>query len=402
MHKIHAGLKANWQQFTLLVIVNGFVGGMVGLERTILPVIAETTFDLTGRTAIASFIIAFGITKALANYVAGRYANRVGRKKLLVAGWLFGLPVPIILMLAPSWSWIIFANVLLGINQGLAWSSTVLMKIDLAGPKDRGLAMGLNESAGYLAVGLVAFLTGYIANQYGPAPYPFFLGTGIALTGLFSSLFLVKDTRHHAVMEAEYGNQKHLKNIFWETTWNHPNLGSITQAGLINNLNDGMIWGLLPVLLTSMGFNLKETGLITGVYPLVWGMGQLGTGKLADLFLKKQLLIAGMLLQGFALVLLALVKDFEWFLSSSILLGIGTAIVYPAFVAAISEETHPEQRPESIGVFRLWRDLGYAIGALLTGIVADRWNVPTAIIMTGLLTLFSALLIGIRMKNQKP
>jgi len=394
---VNLGLKNNWKQFTLLVIINGFVGGMVGLERTILPKIAETDFQIAANTAILSFIIVFGISKAITNYYTGRLANKFGRKNLLILGWIFGLPIPIILIYAPSWNWIVAANILLGINQGLTWSSTVVMKIDLVGEKNRGFAMGMNESVGYLAVGLVAFLTGWMAMEYGLRPYPFYLGVGFALLGLFSSLLFVKDTVHHVNLETRDSKVPKLKNIFWDTTWKDRNLGSITQAGLVNNLNDGMIWGIFPIILALKGFNLTEIAKIVAIYPLVWGLGQLITGKLSDHLNKKHMLFWGMLIQGVSLTLMLFVSSFESFVTLSIILGIGTAIVYPTFLSAIAGFTHPQQRPNSIGVFRLWRDLGYAIGALLTGIIADVISVDWSVAFIGAITILSAFIILGRM-----
>lgn len=393
------GLRENWRQFTLLVIINAFVGGMVGLERSILPEIAEEEFGMAAKTAILSFIVVFGITKAITNYYMGALANRVGRKNLLTIGWLFALPIPFILIYAPNWNWVVAANLLLGINQGLCWSSTVVMKIDLVGERNRGLAMGLNEAAGYIAVGAVAFLTGWIAGRYGLRPYPFYLGIGMSWLGLLGSWFLIKDTRHHVSLETTTSQVEKLKNIFWQTTWKHPNLGSISQAGLVNNLNDGMIWGLLPILLSAKGFNLEQIGIITSIYPAVWGMGQLGTGKLADHLPKKTMLFVGMLLQGVVLFLFAVAETAWVFIGLSTLLGLGTAIVYPTFLAAIADYTHPQQRAESIGVFRLWRDLGYAIGALLTGLIADALGIQASIFVIGGLTLLSALIILLRMQQ---
>ena len=394
---VRLGLKENLPQFILLVIVNAFVGGMIGLERTIIPQIAQVDFGLAVKSAILSFIVIFGITKAITNYYAGALANRFGRKNLLVTGWFFALPVPILLIYAPSWSWIIAANVLLGISQGLTWSSTVVMKIDLVGEKDRGFAMGLNEFAGYIALAAIAFLTGLIAYNFGLRPYPFYVGIGMAVIGLLLSWIFVKDTRKHVQLESTLSNIPKLKKIFWETTWQHKNLGSITQAGLVNNLNDGMVWGLFPILLLSKGFDLHETGIIVATYPGVWGLGQLYTGKLADKYCKKTLLFIGMFTQGIALLGMISANSFSWFIILSSLLGIGTAIVYPTFLAAISDYTHPDQRPESIGIFRLWRDLGYAIGAILTGLIADSFGLVAPIVVIGLLTIASSLIVKFRM-----
>ena len=399
MNQVELGLRQNWQQFSLLVLINAFVGGMVGLERSILPEIAEQEFGMVAKTAILSFIVVFGITKAITNYYMGALANRVGRKRLLVIGWLFALPIPIILIYAPNWSWVVFANILLGINQGLAWSSTVVMKIDLAGEKNRGLAMGLNESAGYLAVGGVAFLTGWIASEYGVRPYPFYLGLAFAILGLLGSWLLVKDTERHVAKETTSSTVRKLTHVFWETSWKDRNLGSISQAGLVNNLNDGMVWGIFPILLASRDFSLEAIGTIVAIYPAVWGLGQLFTGKLADHLNKKWMLFGGMLGQGIALLLLLWATSLANFIMLSVILGIGTAVVYPTFLAGIADFTHPTQRAKSIGVFRLWRDLGYAVGALLTGIIADAWGVLPSIGVIGGLTLVSALVILGRMRS---
>ena len=398
MSKTQLGLKENWQQFSLLVLVNVFVGGMVGLERSILPQLAEQEFQLAAKTAILSFIVVFGITKALTNYFAGTLANRWGRKNLLILGWIFALPVPLLLMYAPNWSWVILANVFLGINQGLAWSSTVVMKIDLVGPKNRGFAMGINEAAGYMAVGAVAFLSASIANAYGVRPYPFYIGIVLAIFGLLSSIFLIKDTRGFVQLEGEESKAPLLKNIFSETSWKHPNLGAISQGGLVNNLNDGMIWGLFPILLLSKGFTATELAQIIAIYPMVWGLSQLFTGKLADRYAKKSLLFWGMFLQGLAILGFIWAQSFIAFAMLSVFLGLGTAVVYPTFLAAIADNTHPSQRAQSIGVYRLWRDLGYAVGALLTGILADLWTINTAIFAIGGLTILSALVIQLRMR----
>lgn len=387
---VRLGLRENWLQFLLLVIINGFVGGMVGLERSILPQLAEEEFQIAAKTAILSFIIVFGIFKAASNYFTGALANRLGRKNLLVWGWLIGIPVPFILMYATSWNWIIFANILLGINQGLAWSSTVVMKIDIVGDKQRGLAMGLNEFSGYLAVALVAFLTGYIAAEYGLRPYPFYLGIGLAFFGFFASLFLVKDTQQHVQKESSANNVKRLNSIFLDTTWKNSNLGSVTQAGLVNNLNDGMMWGLLPLILTTQGFRLDQVGMITAAYPAVWGLGQVFTGKMADHFSKKRMLYGGMLLQGISILLLLFAATFTHYMVLAVILGFGTALVYPTFLATIAEFTHPVDRAQSLGIFRFWRDLGYAIGAVITGMLADLLGLQMPVLVIGVLTLISA------------
>ena len=396
--EIKLGLKENWKQFTLLVIINAFVGGMVGLERSILPQIAEKEFAIAAKTAILSFIIVFGIVKAISNYYSGTLANKFGRKKLLVAGWIIAIPIPFILMFAPTWSWIIAANILLGINQGLTWSSTVVMKIDLVGEKQRGFAMGLNEFAGYIAVAAVAFLTGWIASEYGIRPYPFYIGIVLVVLGLLGSIFIIKDNKQHVAKESINNTIPLLKNIFWDTTWKNKNLGSVTQAGLINNLNDGMAWGIFPILLATKGFTIGEIGIVTAIYPAVWGIGQLFTGKMADTFCKKDMLYVGMVLQAIALIVLVWANTMFHFIILSSILGWGTAMVYPTFLATVAENTNPQDRAKSIGIFRLWRDLGYAIGAILTGIIADLISMNASIIFIGLLTLASAFIIRYRMK----
>lgn len=395
------GLKENWIQFTLLVIINAFVGGMVGLERTILPKLAEEEFALKATTVVLSFIIVFGFVKAISNYYAGFFASKIGRKKVLIIGWLFALPIPFILIWAPSWNWIIFANVLLGINQGLAWSSTVVMKIDLVGDKQRGLAMGINEFAGYLSIAIVAFITASIADTYGVRPYPFYLGIGFAVIGLLASIFLVKDTSGHVSAESASSTIERLPKLFSAVSYKDRNLGSVTQAGLINNLNDGMMWGILPILLVAKGFSITQTGIIVGVYPAVWGLGQIITGKLADQFNKKHMLTIGMLLQAIALSALLWADSFELFIAISATLGLGTAIVYPTFLATIAELLHPLDRANGIGIFRLWRDSGYAFGAILTGIIVDQFSYDHAIIIIAGLTFISALVIAVRMKLPK-
>ena len=398
--EIKLGLKENWLQFTILVIVNAFVGGMVGLERTIFPKFADLEFGISSKTAILSFIVAFGITKAITNYFAGKLANSLGRKNLLLIGWLFAIPIPFILMNATSWNWVVFANVLLGINQGLTWSSTVVMKIDLVGKKNRGLAMGINEFSGYFAVGIIALLTGIIAEKYGVTPYPFYLGIGISIIGFLLSILFVKDTRVFVSKEEESVSIEKLEKVFIETSFKNKTLSSITQAGLVNNLNDGMIWGLLPILLISLNYNSEKIGIIAAVYPVVWGIGQLFTGRMADVYSKKRMLFWGMLLQGIAIIILPYFTSFYWLAIIAAILGFGTALVYPTFLSAIADATHPNQRAESIGVFRLWRDLGYAFGAILSGIIADVFGVPYAIITIGVITILSSLVIKFRMPKQ--
>jgi MFS family permease len=397
--QVQLGLKQNWQQFTLLVVVNGFVGGMLGMERSIFPQFAEQIFGIASKTAILSFITAFGLSKALANYFTGKMANRYGRRKLLLLGWWLALPVPFVLMFAPSWNWVVAANVLLGMSQGLAWSSTVVMKIDLVGEKNRGLAMGLNEFAGYVALALVAFLTGYVANRYGLTPYPFYIGVVIAVLGLFTSWLWVKDTTSFVQQEGSTDASPLLSHVFRETTFQNKTLSSVTQAGLVNNLNDGMIWGLLPMVLLALHYNQQHIGIITAIYPGVWGLGQLFTGKMSDHFSKKAMLFWGMLIQGVAILLLPTSSSFYVLAGLSALLGLGTALVYPTFLATIAQVTHPKQRAESIGTFRLWRDLGYALGAILSGITADAFGIQYAIYLIGAITLLSAIIIKWRMPD---
>lgn len=394
---VKLGLKENWQQFSLLVVINAFVGGMVGLERSILPRLASEEFQIASHTAIFSFIIVFGIVKAITNFFAGHLANSVGRRRLLIYGWLFAIPIPFLLMWAPSWNWIILANVLLGINQGLTWSSTVTMKIDLVGDKQRGLAMGINEFAGYLSIGLIALLTAWIAETYGIRPYPFYVGILFVIIGLFLSIFWVKDTRHFVQTAASFSTLELLKNRFWDTSLLNRNLGSITQAGLVNNMNDGMMWGLFPILLAAKGFTLAEIGFITALYPMVWGIAQLGTGSLSDFLCQKDLLFIGMLFQGLAILSLLYVDSFLAFVTLSFALGLGTALVYPTFLASIAENTHPNDRAASLGIFRFWRDLGYALGAILTGILADYFEFNVSILVIGCLTLLSAGMVKSRM-----
>jgi MFS family permease len=396
--KTQLGLRQNWQQFSLLVLVNAFVGGMVGLERSILPQLALQEFGIASSVAVFSFIVVFGLVKAVSNYYAGHFANKVGRRKLLILGWFFAIPIPFILMWAPSWNWIIAANVLLGLNQGFAWSSTVTMKIDLVGDKNRGLAMGINEFAGYISVGFVAFLTSWIAQNYGIRPYPFYIGIAFVGMGLGLSIFFVHDTQGHVAAAMGESHVPRLKSIFWETTWADRNLGSITQAGLVNNLIDGMVWGLFPVLLLSKGFSLAEIGVITAIYPAVWGLGQLGTGKLSDLICQKDLLTYGLLLQALALVGLIWAVSFSQFAGLSVLLGIGTAMVYPTFLSAIATHTHPLDRAKSLGIFRLWRDSGYAVGALLTGILSAYFSYSISIASIAGLTVLSAVIVWKRMR----
>lgn len=393
------GLKENWKQFTLLVVVNAFVGGIIGMERTIFPQFAAQEFGISSKSAILSFIVAFGVTKAIANYFTGKLANRFGRKKLLIAGWLLAIPVPVMLIYANNWNWVIAANIFLGFSQGLTWSSTVVMKIDLVGERNRGLAMGLNEFAGYAAVGLVAYLTSQIAGEYGITPYPFYLGIFIAVTGFILSALWVKDTRSFVKKESESVQPAPIEHIFSDTSFKHKTLSAVTQAGLVNNMNDGMIWGLLPLFLLSLDISQSQLGIITAIYPTVWGVGQLFTGKMSDVYSKKAMLFWGMMMQGIAILIIPFVMDYAVLALLSALLGLGTALVYPTFLTTIASVTSPTQRAEVIGIFRLWRDLGYAIGAIFSGIIADVFGIVTAIILIGILTIVSSLVIQFRMKG---
>lgn len=396
------GLRENIRQFTLLVIVNAFVGGMIGLERTLLPILGATKFGLVSATAALSFIAAFGLAKSGANYLTGRLANRIGRKNLLVLGWILALPVPFLILFAPNWVWIIAANLLLGVHQGFAWSSTVVMKIDLVGEKQRGLAMGLNEFAGYVAVAVAAFGSGFLAQKFDAATVIFWLGLGIAAVGLMLSIFWVRDTRRHAAAEAVESCRAKLRDVFADTTWRNRNLSAVTQAGLINNLNDGMVWGLLPILLVKKGFSMSEIGFIAGLYPFIWGISQIFTGKISDIISKKEMLIVGMLAQAVGIGGFLAASSTVHFALCSILLGLGTAAVYPVFMAVVADNTHPTQRAESIGIFRLWRDLGYVFGAVLTGVLSDWCGMGTALAAVGFLTASSAFIISKRMTDAIP
>jgi len=401
---VSLGLRANWPQFSLLVLINAFVGGMVGLERTVVPLIGSEEFKIASTTLVVSFIVSFGVIKALANLVSGHFADVWGRKRMLVVGWLFGLPVPFMVMWAPSWEWVVAANALLGINQGFAWSMTVIMKIDLVGPKSRGLAVGLNEFAGYLAVGVTAFLTGYIAAHYGLRPAPFYLGIGYAILGLALSCLLVRDTREHVQLEAR-GNQEQIAlTNFWEifsrTSFRDRNLFAACQAGLVNNLNDGMSWGIFPLFFVSFGLGVERIGILKAVYPATWGILQIATGPLSDRWGRKGLIVAGMWVQSAGLFLTAFTRSFEWWLVGSLLLGLGTAMVYPTLIAAVSDASHPTWRARSLSVYRFWRDLGYAIGALSAGLIADSFGLAAAINAIAALTFISGALVGVLMRQR--
>jgi MFS family permease len=398
------GLRANWQQFTLLVLINAFVGGMVGLERTVVPLLAEEEFGLASATVTLSFIVAFGIVKALANLFAGHLSDRIGRKQVLVTGWLFALPVPFLVIYAPSWEWVVAANILLGVNQGLAWSTTVIMKIDLVGPFRRGLAMGLNEAAGYIAAAAAALASGYLAATYALRPEPFVLGVVFALAGLILSVVFVRDSQEHARHEArvhaggaDHAGKPSFGAIFRTMSWGDRSLFSVSQAGMVNNLNDGLAWGLFPLYFASHGATLREIGWLAALYPGVWGLGQLVTGALSDRTGRKPLIMAGMWVQAAGIVVVLLGDSFPWWAAGAVLLGIGTAMVYPTLLAAIGDVAHPEWRASAVGVYRLWRDGGYAVGALLAGILADLLGLGWAIGVVAALTFVSGVVVATTM-----
>ena len=402
---VRLGLRENLGQFSLLVLVNAFVGGMVGLERTVMPLVGSQEFGLVLRTAIFSFIVSFGIVKAFSNLLSGALADRIGRKKVLVAGWILGVPVPFMIMFAPSWGWIVAANVLLGANQGLAWSMTVLMKIDLVGPRGRGLAVGLNEFAGYLAVGLTALATGYLASVYGLRPEPFYLGVAYVVLGLLVSVFLVRDTGEYVRLEMQshppQPNQLTFREVFAITSLKDRNLFACSQAGLANNLNDGMSWGVFPIFFSAFGLGVERIGILKAVYPAVWGTLQVLTGPLSDRWGRKGLIVGGMWVQAGGIFVTVAGRSFGWWLPGSILLGLGTAMVYPALIAAVSDNSHPSWRARSLSVYRFWRDLGYAVGALSAGIIADTLGLSIAIGSVGLLTFLSGVIVAVAMREKR-
>lgn len=404
MNAVRLGIRENLGQFSLLVVINAFVGAMIGMERSILPPIAEQEFHLVARTAVLSFIVVFGVTKALTNYLAGRLSDRFGRKHVLVAGWLVALPVPFLLMWAPNWTWVLIANGLLGVSQGLTWSTTVIMKIDLAGPHKRGFAMGLNEFAGYFAVAGSALATGYIASHYGLRPEPFYLGVAFAVIGLLLSVLAVRETSHHVAAEAKLHHTTvdsgpTQREIFWRTSLTDKELSSVSQAGLVNNLNDGMAWGLFPLFFAAASMDLAQIGTLAAIYPATWGIGQLFTGAWSDRVGRKWLIASGMWVQAVGIAFVILAHGFAGFAAGAALLGIGTALVYPTLLAAIGDVAHPTWRASAVGVYRLWRDLGYAIGALLAGITADLFGLPAAMWLIAALTFSSGALVAVRMRE---
>ena len=412
-HPLVLGLRANLAQFSLLVAVNALVGGMLGQERTVLPLLAERVFALEAYTAALTYILAFGIFKAATNYFAGTWSDRFGRKPVLVAGWIIAIPVPLLLIWAPSWGWIVVANVLLGISQGLTWSTTVVMKIDLVGPQQRGLAMGLNEAAGYLAVSATALATGYLAATYGLRPVPFLLGIAFAAIGLGMSVVFIRETREYARMEAathpmrDDGRHDHLDanltngQVFVETSFKEPALSSACQAGMVNNLNDGLAWGLFPILFLTAGLSLSEIGVLAALYPAVWGLAQLGTGALSDRWGRKWLIVGGMIMQAVGLAMVAAFDSFAWWAAAAILLGLGTAMVYPTLLAAIGDVAYPTWRARAVGTYRLWRDGGFAVGAIVAGVLADLAGLRFAIWVVAALTAISGLIVALRMYETK-
>ena len=407
------GLRANLAQFSLLVAVNALVGGMLGQERTVLPLLAERVFALEAYTAALTYILVFGIFKAATNYFAGTWSDRFGRKPVLVAGWIVAIPVPLLLIWAPSWGWIVAANVLLGISQGLTWSTTVVMKIDLVGPKQRGLAMGLNEAAGYLAVSATALATGYLAASYGLRPVPFLLGIAFAAIGLGMSVLFIRETREYAWLEAAAHQARDdgrhdqrdtdLTNgqVFVETSFTQPALSSACQAGLVNNLNDGLAWGLFPILFLTAGLSLSEIGILAALYPAVWGLAQLGTGALSDRWGRKWLIVGGMIVQAVGLAMVAVFDSFAWWAAAAILLGLGTAMVYPTLLAAIGDVAYPTWRARAVGTYRLWRDGGFAVGAIVAGVLADLAGLRFAVGAVAALTAIPGLIVALRMYETK-
>ncbi len=399
---IRLGLRANWQQFALLVAINAFVGGVVGVERSTLAPLAENDFHLASSAAIFSFLISFGLVKAASNFIAGGLSDRFGRRTVLLVGWMAALPVPLLIILAPSWGWVVFANVLLGLNQGLAWSTTVNMKIDLVGPRRRGFALGLNEASGYLAVSGAAAVAGFLAANYGIRPGPYLLAEGLAAFGVLLSLF-VRDTSPQVELEsASAVGTESLGKLAAEVSFGDRTMSSACQAGLVNNLNDGMAWALLPLFFAARGLGLREIGLLASIYPAVWGAGQLGTGWISDYLGRKSLVVAGMLLQSLAIAGFVILPGFTWWVAESVLLGAGTALVYPILLAVISDAARVPERATAVGIYRFWRDSGYAAGAIIAGVIADAAGFPAAIITVACLTGLSGIVVAVRMRETLP
>ena len=407
---VRLGLRANAAQFTLLVAVNALVGAALGQERTVVPLLARSEFGVEAFTGALSFILAFGVAKAATNYVAGSLSDRFGRRPVLLAGWLVAVPVPLVLAWAPTWGWVVAANVLLGVSQGLTWSTTVVMKIDLVGPSRRGLAMGLNEAAGYLSVAGAALVTGWLAEAYGLRPAPFLFGLAVAALGLGISTAFVRETQGHARLESRLhpvpadapGERTRGRDVFVRTTLTDPALSSASQAGLVNNLGDGLAWGLFPLLYASAGLSVARVGLLAAVYPAVWGLGQLVTGALSDRWGRKWLVVGGMLVQAVGLTVVAVASTFSWWLVAGVLLGAGTAMVYPTLLAAVGDVAHPAWRARAVGTYRLWRDAGFAVGAVLAGLLADAFGIRPAVGWVAALTAASGLLVAVRMPETLP
>ena len=402
---VRPGLRANAAQFGLLVAVNALVGGMLGQERTVLPLLAEQEFAVQGYTAALTFVLAFGVAKAAANYVAGTWSDRYGRKPVLVGGWLLALPVPLLLLWAPSWSWVVSANVLLGLSQGLTWSAAVIMKIDLAGPARRGTAMGLNEAAGYGAVALTALATGYLAETFGLRPAPFLLGLAFASLGLGLSALRVRETREHARLEAGPDASSPVpsdREVLLRTSVRDRDLSAVSQAGLANNLNDGLAWGLLPLLFAGAGLSVTRIGLVAAVYPAVWGVGQLLTGALSDRWGRRWLIVVGMFVQALALAMIAASTGFAAWVMAAVLLGAGTAMVYPTLLAVVGDVADASWRARAVGVYRLWRDAGFAVGALVSGLVADAYGLRAAVWTVAAVTAVSGLIVALRLRETHP
>ena len=396
---IRLGLRANWRQFALLVAINAFVGGVVGVERSTLAPLAGHDFHLASRVAILSFLISFGLVKAASNFVAGRLADRFGRRGVLLAGWAAALPVPVLIIVAPSWGWVVFANVLLGVNQGLAWSTTMNMKIDLVGPRRRGFALGLNEASGYLAVSAAAAGAGFLAASYGIRPTPYLFAEGLAASGLLLSLFTRETARHVELESAGETPTQSVGKLMLDVSLRDRTMSSSCQAGMVNNLNDGMAWALLPLFFAAHGLGLREIGLLAGAYPAVWGAGQLATGWISDHLGRKRLIVAGMLLQSLAIAGFVVIPGFAWWVAESILLGAGTALVYPILLAVIGDAARTPDRATSVGIYRLWRDSGYAVGAIVAGTIADAAGFSAAIVTVAALTAISALVVAVRMRE---
>jgi len=399
---IRLGLLANWRQFALLVAINAFVGGVVGVERSTLAPLASHDFHLASRLAILSFLISFGLVKAASNFIAGRLADRFGRRGVLLAGWAAALPVPVLIIFAPSWGWVVFANVLLGINQGLAWSTTVNMKIDLVGPRRRGFALGLNEASGYLGVSAAAAVAGFLAASYGIRPTPYWLAEGLAISGLLLSFFARETAGHVELESAGTKPTRSVGKLVLDVSFRDRTMSSACQAGMVNNLNDGMAWALLPLFFAAHGLGLREIGLLAGAYPAVWGAGQLVTGWMSDHLGRKPLLVTGMLLQSVAIAGFAVIPGFAWWLAESVVLGAGTALVYPTLLAVIGDAARTPDRATSVGIYRLWRDAGYAVGAIVAGTIADTAGFSAAIVTIAALTGVSGVIVAVRMRESEP